>query len=68
MHRRGQPGGRTNLPEAISVGTAGEAPSVGELQLEPGALDPEALGADPADIDEVGSCIASVGVAWQPFG
>jgi hypothetical protein len=62
------PEAAANLPAAISVGTAGEAPSVGELQLEPGALDPEALGADPADIDEVGSCIASVGVAWQPFG
>ena len=57
-----------NLPEAISVGTAGEVASVGELQLDPAALDPEALGADPADIDEVSSCIASVGVAWQPFG
>jgi hypothetical protein len=62
------PQAAANLPDAIAVGTAGEAPSVGELQLDPGALDPEALGADPADIDAVAACIASVGVAWQPFG
>jgi hypothetical protein len=62
------PEAAANLPEAISIGTAGEAPSVGELQLAPGALDPEALGADPADIDAVSECIASVGVEWRPFG
>jgi hypothetical protein len=62
------PEAAANLPEAISVGTSGDAASVGELQLDPGALDPEALGADPADIDEVASCIASIGIAWRPFG
>jgi hypothetical protein len=62
------PQAAANLPDAIAVGTAGDAPSLSELQLDPAALDPEALGADPADIDAVSSCIASAGVAWQPFG
>jgi hypothetical protein len=62
------PAAAANLPDAISVGTAGDASSLSELQLDPSSLDPEALGADPADIDAVGSCIATVGVAWQPFG
>jgi hypothetical protein len=57
-----------NLPAEIAIGTAGEASSVGELQLDPAALDPVTLGGDEADVAAVSSCIASLGAEWQAFG
>jgi hypothetical protein len=62
------PSAAANLPEAISVGTAGEAASLGELQLDPAALDPETLSSDPNDVAAVSDCIASVGSEWRAFG
>ncbi len=62
------PEAAANLPAAISVGTAGEASSLGELQLDPAALDPESLGADADDIAAVSACIAAVGAEWHAFG
>jgi hypothetical protein len=62
------PEAAANLPAEIAIGTAGEASSVGELQLDPAALDPATLGADEADVAAVSSCIASVGAEWQAFG
>ena len=62
------PQAAANLPAAISVGTAGDASSLSELQLDPAALDPESLGADAEDIAAVSSCIAAVGAEWHEFG
>lgn len=61
------PRAAANLPEQITIGTAGDAASVGELQLDPATLDPESLGADEADVDAVADCIASIGAEWRPF-
>ena len=62
------PAAAANLPAEISVGTAGEAASLGELQLDPSSLDPETLGADADDLAAVSACIASIGAEWQSFG
>jgi hypothetical protein len=62
------PEAAANLPASISVGTAGEASSLTELQLDPAALDPETLGADPADVEAVSSCIAAIGTEWRQIG
>ena len=62
------PEAAANLPAAISVGTGGDASSLGELQLDPAALDPDSLGADADDLAAVSACIAAVGAGWQPFG
>lgn len=59
------PQAAANLPAAISVGTAGEASSLSELQLDPAALDPDSLGADPDAAAAVSSCIAAVGAEWH---
>jgi hypothetical protein len=65
---RVSPQAAANLPAQIAVGTAGEAASLTELQLDPAALDPATLGADPEDTAAVSACIASMGAEWRPFG
>jgi hypothetical protein len=65
---RVSPTAAANLPAQIAVGTAGEASSLGELQLDPSSLDPESLGADADDIAAVADCIASLGAEWRAFG
>jgi hypothetical protein len=65
---RVSPTAAANLPAQIAVGTAGEASSLGELQLDPGSLDPDSLGADADDISAVADCIASLGAEWRAFG
>ena len=62
------PAAAANLPAEISVGTGGDASSLGELQLDPTALDPASLGADAEDAAAVSGCIASVGSEWRAFG
>jgi hypothetical protein len=62
------PEAAANLPAEISVGTAGDASSLSELQLDPAALDPASLGADADDTAAVSGCIAAVGAEWRPFG
>ena len=41
------PQAAANLPAEVTIGTAGETTTIGELQLDPAALDPETLGASP---------------------
>jgi hypothetical protein len=57
-----------NLPAEVTIGTTGEATTIGELQLDPAALDPESLGSSPEDTAAVSACIASIGAEWHPFG
>ena len=61
------PQAAANVPEEVTIGTADETTSVGELQLDPAALDPETLGASPEDTAAVDACIASIGAEWHPF-
>ena len=58
------PEAAANLPAAITVGTTGETTSVGELQLDPAALDPESLGSSPADTTRS----ARASPRWAPNG
>ncbi len=62
------PTAAANLPAEVTIGTTGETTTIGELQLDPAALDPESLGSSPEDTAAVGACIASIGAEWQPFG
>ena len=62
------PEAAANLPAEVTIGTTGETTTIGELQLDPAALDPESLGSSPADTAAVSSCIASVGTEWRAFG
>jgi hypothetical protein len=62
------PTAAANLPAEVTIGTTGETTTIGELQLDPAALDPEALGSSPEDTDAVSACIASIGAEWHPFG
>ena len=41
------PEAAANLPAEVTIGTTGETTTIGELQLDPAALDPESLGAEP---------------------
>lgn len=62
------PEAAANLPAEVTIGTTGETTTLGELQLDPAALDPESLGPSPEDTAAVSACIASLGTEWQTFG
>jgi hypothetical protein len=62
------PQAAANLPAEVTIGTTGETTTVGELQLDPAALDPESLGSSPEDTAAVSACIASLGAEWRSFG
>ena len=62
------PQAAANLPAEVTIGTTGETTTIGELQLDPAALDPETLGASPENTAAVSACIASLGAEWHPFG
>jgi hypothetical protein len=62
------PQAAANLPAEVTIGTTGETTTIGELQLDPAALDPVTLGSSPEDTAAVSACIASIGVEWRPFG
>lgn len=60
------PTAAANLPDDMSVNTAGAGASVSELQLDVTGL----LGDEPseAEIAAVNACIASLGAEWHEFG
>jgi hypothetical protein len=62
------PTAAANLPAEVTVGTTGETTTIGELQLDPAALDPATLGSSPEDTAAVSACIASIGAEWRAFG
>jgi hypothetical protein len=61
------PQAAANLPAQVTIGTTGETTTIGELQLDPAALDLESLGSSPEDTAAVSACIASIGAPWHPF-
>jgi hypothetical protein len=62
------PQAAANLPAEVTIGTTGETTTIGELQLDPAALDPDMLAANPDATAAVSACIASIGAEWRPFG
>jgi hypothetical protein len=62
------PQAAANLPAEVTIGTAGEVTTIGEMQLDPAALDPESLESSPEATAAVSACIASIGAEWHAFG